>query len=265
MRASPPRRPAFPLPVRLTAPLRRGLFAALLATAFVGCSQQDRGPVETSAGVAAPTITEPGAAAPRVTDPKEAMSNAEPKSGDSPAPRDTGPTPAQAAEELATFGAGCFWCVEAVLEQLDGVIDVQSGYMGGDVANPSYEAVCTGTTGHAEVVQIRFDPSRIAYATLLDWFWKLHDPTTLNRQGADVGTQYRSAIFVHGEAQQRVAEESRTRHQADFARPIVTEITRASAFYAAELYHQDFYRGNRSYGYCRAVIVPKLDKLGLKR
>ncbi|MCC6785291.1 MAG: peptide-methionine (S)-S-oxide reductase MsrA [Planctomycetes bacterium] len=193
------------------------------------------------------------------------MSKVESKSGESPAPRAADPMPAQAAEELATFGAGCFWCVEAVLEQLDGVIDVQSGYMGGDVANPSYEAVCTGTTGHAEVVQIRFDPSRIAYATLLDWFWKLHDPTTLNRQGADVGTQYRSAIFVHGEAQQRVAEESRTRHQADFARPIVTEITPASAFYAAELYHQDFYRGNRSYGYCRAVIVPKLDKLGLKR
>ncbi len=170
-----------------------------------------------------------------------------------------------ATERLATFGAGCFWCVEAVLEQLDGVLDVQSGYMGGSVADPSYEQVCTGTTGHAEVVHVRFDPSRIAYSTLLDWFWKLHDPTTLNQQGADHGTQYRSVVFAHDDEQRAAAESSRVAAQARFRNPIVTEITPAGPFYAADPHHQDFYRGNKSYGYCRAVIVPKLEKLGLKR
>ncbi|MBI5851428.1 MAG: peptide-methionine (S)-S-oxide reductase MsrA [Planctomycetes bacterium] len=170
-----------------------------------------------------------------------------------------------ATERLATFGAGCFWCVEAVLEQLDGVLDVQSGYMGGSVADPSYEQVCTGTTGHAEVVHVRFDSSRIAYATLLEWFWKLHDPTTLNQQGADHGTQYRSVIFAHDDAQRVAAESSRAAAQARFRDPIVTEITPAGPFYVADPHHQDFYRGNKAYGYCRAVIVPKLEKLGLKR
>jgi len=170
---------------------------------------------------------------------------------------------APAAEETATFGAGCFWCVEAVLEQLDGVLDVSSGYMGGTVADPTYEQVCTGRTGHAEVVQVTFDPSVISYDTLLDWFWKLHDPTTLNRQGADEGTQYRSAIFVHSEAQRAAAERSKAAAQAHLADPIVTEITGASAYYPAEDYHQDYYRLNTRQGYCRAVIAPKLNKLGL--
>ena len=165
--------------------------------------------------------------------------------------------------EVATFGAGCFWCVEAVLEQLDGVFDVSSGYMGGTVPNPTYKQVCAGTTGHAEVVQVTFDPAVIPYATLLDWFWKLHDPTTLNRQGADVGTQYRSAIFVHSEAQRAAAERSKAAAQPAFDDPIVTEITTASEYYPAEDYHQDYYRLNTSQGYCRAVIAPKLNKLGL--
>jgi peptide-methionine (S)-S-oxide reductase len=168
---------------------------------------------------------------------------------------------------VATFGAGCFWCVEAVLEQLAGVLDVTSGYMGGSVENPTYRDVCSGTTGHAEVVQVTFDPDVIGYAKLLEYFWKLHDPTTLNRQGNDVGTQYRSAIFYHGEEQRAAAEESLRAMDASgaFDRPIVTEITEAGSFYPAEGYHQDYYRQNREQPYCRAVIVPKLDKLGLER
>ena len=168
--------------------------------------------------------------------------------------------------EVATLGAGCFWCVEAVLEQVDGVVGVRSGYMGGDVEDPSYQQVCTGSTGHAEVVQVTFDPARLPYEHLLEWFWKLHDPTTLNRQGADVGTQYRSAIFHHSPAQRQVAEKSLKRHDAsgEFPGPIVTEITAAGTFYPAEDYHQDYYRQNRQQGYCRMVIAPKLDKLGLE-
>jgi len=165
----------------------------------------------------------------------------------------------------ATFGAGCFWCVEAVLEQFDGVHDVSSGYMGGEVDAPSYEDVCSGASGHAEVVQLRFDPEVISYETLLDWFWRLHDPTTLNRQGADVGTQYRSAIFVHDESQ-RAAAEAALRAADDataFDAPIVTEISAASRFYPAAGYHQDYYRNNKNKGYCQLVISPKLNKLGL--
>ena len=165
----------------------------------------------------------------------------------------------------ATFGAGCYWCVEAVLEQLPGVKDVTSGFMGGRVANPTYEQVCNGTTGHAEVVQVTFDPRQISYETLLDWFWQLHDPTTLNRQGADVGTQYRSAIFYHSDEQRRAAEASREKHKQDFDRPIVTEIVAAGPYYKADEHHQDYYRENRSAGYCRMVIAPKLEHLGLEK
>ncbi len=167
--------------------------------------------------------------------------------------------------QIATLGAGCYWCIEAVLEQLDGVQDVESGFMGGHVPNPTYDEVCRKTTGHAEVVQVRFDPEKISYEHLLAWFWKLHDPTTLNRQGADVGPQYRSAIFYHSEAQREAAEKSKAQHAGEFADPIVTEITAASEFYTAPGEHQDFYRGNRTYGYCKAVIAPKLDKLGLEK
>ena len=180
-------------------------------------------------------------------------------------PPDKSPPKTQDGLELATFGAGCYWCTEAVLEQLEGVSDVRSGFMGGTVANPSYESVCTGSTGHAEVVQVTFDPKKITYDELLGWFWKLHDPTTLNRQGADVGTQYRSAIFFHSDAQKRAAEASKTAAQKNIRSPIVTEITAAGPFYEAQEYHQDYYRQNKKQGYCRAVIAPKLDKLGLEK
>ena len=167
--------------------------------------------------------------------------------------------------EVATFGAGCFWCVEAVLKQLEGVLDVRSGYMGGQTASPTYKEVCSGTTGHAEVVQVRFAPEELSYEALLEWFWRLHDPTTLNRQGADVGTQYRSAIFVHHEQQRAEAEASKARADASdlYPDPIVTEITEASKFWPAEDYHQDYYALNGGQPYCRMVIAPKLDKLGL--
>ncbi len=167
------------------------------------------------------------------------------------------------AHDIATFGAGCFWCVEAVLEQQAGVIDVTSGYMGGEIDNPTYKQVCSGTTGHAEVVQVTFDTEVLPYAALVDLFWRLHDPTTLNRQGADRGTQYRSAIYFHTDAQREIAEASRIEAELSFRDPIVTEITPASTYYLAEEDHQDYYRENSSEGYCRAVIAPKLKKLGL--
>ncbi|MEL6429675.1 MAG: peptide-methionine (S)-S-oxide reductase MsrA [Planctomycetota bacterium] len=166
--------------------------------------------------------------------------------------------------EVATLGAGCYWCIEAVLEQIDGVESVVSGFMGGQVDNPSYREVCAGTTGHAEVVQVTFDPGVISYEELLDWFWRLHDPTTLNRQGADVGTQYRSAIFTHSPEQAEAARRSLEAAQPSFEDPIVTEIADASTFYEAPDYHQGYYQDNRSAGYCRVVIRPKLKKLGLK-
>lgn len=177
--------------------------------------------------------------------------------------------PAEAPEvpegaEVATLGAGCFWCVEAVYEKLDGIHSVTSGYMGGTVANPSYREVCTGTTGHAEVVQVVFDPETIGYQEVLAWFWKLHDPTQLNRQGGDVGTQYRSAVFFHSEDQRKIAEASKKAAQEDFDDEIVTEITEASTFYPAEVMHQDYYAQNKSAGYCRMVIEPKLKKLDLE-
>ena len=168
--------------------------------------------------------------------------------------------------DTATFAAGCYWCVEAVYQRLNGVHSVTSGFTGGHTPNPTYEEVCAGTTGHAEAVRIIFDPKKISYEKLLDWFWRLHDPTTLNRQGADVGTQYRSAIYYHSEAQKKAATASRTQAQKNFSHPIVTEITRASAFYPAMVSHQDYYRINGSKNpYCRAVITPKLKKLHLDK
>ncbi len=165
--------------------------------------------------------------------------------------------------ESVTLGAGCFWCVEAVLEQIDGVTSVTSGYMGGHTENPTYKDICTGATGHAEVTRVDFDPAVLPFAHVLAWFWRLHDPTTLNRQGNDVGTQYRSAIFYHSEAQRDAAEASKAAAAGDFRDPIVTEISAASTFYPAEEYHQEYYRQNKSEGYCRMVIAPKLGKLGL--
>ena len=165
--------------------------------------------------------------------------------------------------QKATLAAGCFWCVEAVLEQLDGVLEVTSGYMGGDVPEPSYEQVCTGKTGHAEVVQVTFDSETISYQELLSYFWRLHDPTTLNRQGDDVGSQYRSAIFYHDEAQRQAAEESKAAITAGggFRDPIVTEICAAGPFYRADDHHQGYYQEHREQPYCRLVILPKLDSL----
>ena len=169
--------------------------------------------------------------------------------------------------ETITLGAGCFWCIEAVLEQIEGVSDVTSGYMGGTIENPTYEQICTGLTGHAEVVEVTFDPEVIGLTAVLEHFWKLHDPTTLNRQGNDVGTQYRSAIFYHSEEQRLLAEKALKNKDETgvFNSPIVTEITKIEKFYPAEKYHQDYYRNNKAAPYCRFVITPKLDKLGLEK
>jgi len=186
---------------------------------------------------------------------------------DNPAPEPQVVTPvsdSSPALELATLGAGCFWCIEAVLEQIEGVRGVRSGFTGGGLQDPSYRDICTGLTGHAEVVEVQFDPAVLSYADLLDWFWRLHDPTTLNAQGADVGTQYRSAIFYHGTDQREQAEASLAAAAGSFKDPIVTEITAAVEFYAAEGYHQDYYTANREQRYCQLVIRPKLRKLGLK-
>jgi peptide-methionine (S)-S-oxide reductase len=164
--------------------------------------------------------------------------------------------------ETATFGNGCFWCTEAVFQRLKGVESVQSGYSGGKVANPTYKEVCTGRTGHAEVVQIQFDPQVISYSKLLEVFWRTHDPTTLNRQGADAGTQYRSAVFYHSNEQKELAAAYKQRldEAKVFDDPIVTEITEASVFYPAEDYHQNYFNLNGREPYCRAVIIPKVEK-----
>ncbi len=163
--------------------------------------------------------------------------------------------------ELATFGAGCFWCVEAVFQDLTGVTEVVSGYMGGQIKNPTYREVCSGLTGHAEVAQITFDPMVIRYGQLLDIFWSTHDPTTLNRQGHDQGTQYRSVIFYHSEEQKASAEKSKREvAQKIWDDPVVTEIQPAEIFYPAENYHQNYYKNNPTNGYCQAVINPKLAK-----
>ena len=167
--------------------------------------------------------------------------------------------------ELATFGGGCFWCMEAVFERLPGIISVTSGFAGGHTDNPTYHEVCGGDTGHAEVTQIQFDPAKITYAKLLEVFWQAHDPTTLNRQGADEGTQYRSVILFHDEKQKLLAEKSKLEAQKDFFKPIVTEIVPLKKFFKAEDYHQGYYDANASAPYCQAVIAPKLEKLEHKK
>ena len=166
-----------------------------------------------------------------------------------------------AKTETATLGGGCFWCVEAVFERAPGVLSVTSGYAGGKTENPTYEDVCDGDTGHAEVVRIEFDPQKISYAKLLDLFWDAHDPTTLNRQGADAGTQYRSVILAENAEQAVIARDSKARAQSKFSAPIVTEIAALEKFYPAEAGHQDFYRRNPLHPYNMAVIRPKLRKL----
>lgn len=164
--------------------------------------------------------------------------------------------------EIATFGNGCFWCTEAIFQDLKGVSKVESGYMGGHTENPTYKEVCEGDTGHAEVLQITYDPGVITYDELLEVFWKTHDPTTLNRQGNDVGTQYRSAVFFHNEEQQTLATSYKTAlgESGAWSDPIVTEITPAATFYPAEDYHQDYFNLNGSQPYCNFVIRPKVEK-----
>lgn len=168
--------------------------------------------------------------------------------------------------EVATLGAGCFWCVEAVFQSLKGVSKVQSGYSGGAVKNPSYKEVCTGRTGHAEVIQVTFNPQVISFAQLLEVFFGTHDPTTLNRQGADEGTQYRSAIFYHSDEQKRLGELAikAANESGNWSDPIVTEVTAFSNFYPAEDYHDNYYNLNEEQPYCRAVITPKMDKFKKK-
>jgi peptide-methionine (S)-S-oxide reductase len=179
-------------------------------------------------------------------------------------PTEVGPEPAPTGEtEVATFGSGCFWCTEAVFQQIKGVKKVESGYSGGWVKNPSYDDICTGRTGHAEVVRVTFDPKVISFAELLEVFWRSHDPTTPNRQGNDRGPQYRSAIFYHSERQKQLAE--RYKQKIDdagvFRSPVVTEITAFAEFFPATEDHQNFYANNPRQGYCRVVIGPKVEKL----
>ncbi|MFM1872162.1 MAG: hypothetical protein RL398_1584 [Planctomycetota bacterium] len=228
----------------------RLLLAATLLVA--ACSQPEAG-TAASTPATPPAKPMPAAATP-------ATPTAMPDQPTQPA---AGAPTAPATTATAIFGNGCFWCTEAVLEQLDGVLDVVSGYCGGQVDNPTYEQVCSGATGHAEVVQVTFDPARITYGTLCDWFFKSHDPTTLNRQGPDVGTQYRSAIFYFDAAQHQEALAAIERAQPKWEDPIVTEVTKAPKFWSAEAYHQDYFRNNPNKGYCRVMIAPKLEKLGL--
>ena len=185
-----------------------------------------------------------------------------PTDAEAPAPMPKVPEGA----EVITFGAGCFWCTEAIFQQQPGVISVTSGYMGGHGKNPTYEEVCGGDTGYAEVSQIVFDPKKTSLEKILQVFWHAHDPTTLNRQGADSGTQYRSAIFYNTEEQKQIAEKSKKEQANVFEDPVVTEITKATEFWPAENYHQDYYRLNKGRNpYCSMVIAPKLKKLGLSQ
>lgn len=203
------------------------LFAALLLSVAATCLADDSKPAKTNMNSTLPTIP--------------------------------------AGDESIILGAGCFWCTEAVFQQIPGVVSVTSGYSGGKVKNPTYEQVCTGATGHAEVSRIVFDPKKTSLEKILAVFWEAHDPTTLNQQGADKGTQYRSAIFYNTDEQKQIAEKSKAEASKEFSKPIVTEITKAGEFYSAEDYHQDYYRLNKNRNpYCRIVIAPKLKKLGLK-
>lgn len=193
--------------------------------------------------------------------PANSVGDGEKTSASDPAPTNTGDPPA-ATGKVATFGSGCFWCTEAVMERLAGVESAVSGYMGGTTVDPSYREVCSGETGHAEVVQVTYDPSKVTYEQLLEVFWKTHDPTTLNQQGADHGTQYRSVVFYHNESQRRSAEHylKKLDESGAFGDPIVTEVTEASEFYVAEKDHQDYYARFPYAGYCQMVIVPKMEK-----
>ncbi len=225
------------------------LVAALFVASCHGNGEVD--PAQRTAAAPAPAAAAPNPSA----RPQSPMNT--------PATPSPSTTPTPTTTETATLAGGCFWCVEAVLERVDGVISVDSGYTGGSVENPSYKQVCGGDTGHAEAVQVVYDPAKVDYRKLLDWFFQAHDPTTLNRQGNDFGTQYRSAIFYHSEAQRQIAAAAKAAWQDHYHGHIVTEITAAATFWRAEDYHQDFFRNNPTQGYCRALIPPKLKKLGL--
>jgi peptide-methionine (S)-S-oxide reductase len=172
-------------------------------------------------------------------------------------PLDTTP---RAGHEFATLGGGCFWCLEAVYEDLEGVVDVESGYAGGHVARPTYRQVCDGDTGHAEVVRVEFDPARISYREILEVFFSIHDPTQLNRQGNDVGTQYRSVVFVHSDEQRRIVDEVIAELQPHVKGKVVTDVRPVPDYYRAETYHQEYFRQNPAQGYCMFVVAPKVAK-----
>ena len=162
--------------------------------------------------------------------------------------------------QVATLGGGCFWCIDAAFRRVKGVESVQSGYTGGQINNPSYQDICTGDSGHAEVVQLHFDPEQVSFAVLLEMFFTLHDPTQLNRQGNDIGTQYRSVVFYHNAQQQQQTADYIAQLQANYDAEIVTELSPAAEFYAAESYHQDYYAANPNQGYCSILIAPKVEK-----
>lgn len=174
--------------------------------------------------------------------------------------KDTGTILSSGQLETATLGGGCFWCIEAIFQDLQGVVSVESGYTGGRVTNPTYREICSGTTGHAEVIRVTFNPAIITYREILEIFFTFHDPTTLNRQGNDVGTQYRSAIFFHSPEQKTIAEEVKTLASDIWDDPIVTEITPSGAFYKAEDYHQNYFKDHQTQPYCNIVIAPKVKK-----
>lgn len=272
------------------------VFAAAASLFLCACQEKTPAPVEPAKAPAeaapaekpAPADAKPAEAKPADSKPADAkpaeVKSAEPKTSEpkpeAPKPTETASTtpspektpmkegkPVAQGMEVITLGGGCFWCTEAVIERLEGVTDVVSGYMGGHVDNPTYEQICTKTTGHAEIIRVTFDPAKIKLEEILDVFWQAHDPTTLNRQGADVGPQYRSVIFYHTPEQKNIAEQSKAKLDASgkYENPAVTEIAEASTFWEAEDYHQNYYVLNKDTNpYCRVVISPKLKKLGME-
>ena len=233
--------------------------AAVLLFAFLGYTVMFAAPQDPTTGKPFPKLFEETPAntvnpEPSEATPSEASSE---QSSEEPKPQE------EIKLETATFANGCFWCTEAVFQRLKGVESVRSGYIGGRVENPSYRDVCSGSTGHAEALEIVYDPAVITFDALLEVFWQTHDPTTLNRQGNDIGTQYRSGIFYHNEQQKELAEQYKKKldEAGVFNNPIVTEVTAASTFYAAEDYHQNYFNQNKQQAYCRAVITPKVEKL----
>jgi peptide-methionine (S)-S-oxide reductase len=273
----------------MTVTLPTSAFRAALviaaATFFLGACQDSRNPPSAvgGEGKAPVEVSEPAPATPEAGNAPAPDSAAAPSTASAAASTDAlaavspsdekpmkteDPSPAPTpTTEVITLGGGCFWCTEAVVQRLEGVVKVVSGYMGGHVENPTYEQICTKTTGHAEVIQVTFDPGKITLDEILDVFWQAHDPTTLNRQGADVGPQYRSAIFYHTPEQRNIASLSMKRldESGAYPDPAVTEITEASTFWPAEDYHQNYYELNKDKNpYCRVVISPKLKKLGME-